>query len=325
MVTMIQQITGKYYDALTSIDSDNCWKRGWCSNRIVSRSNVLLAALMKGEVDLQGILYLAIGEGNPDWDDAGNPVTPDVQQLHNEVLRHPLAVEEITFLDPLDQPSATPSSRLEIAVDFIGNDIVETGYQSLREFGLFGGDATASANSGYLINYVIHPRIDMTPNATLTRKLHLDFDSPAPAATAIPAAAATTNWLSDAPVKLIDGVGKTYISALTAAGIKTIGELASSELETKVSMPGMKFMEIRARAQIAIQSISTLNPTDAMLPLKFKQFFSTPTGELAIMLGANRNTVLHACNQLCMLQLALDQKFLQNKTIGELNNILPLK
>jgi len=53
---------------------------------------------------------------------------------------------------------------------------VQTGNnQPLREFGLFGGDATRTPNSGYLIDYAIHPRVDLTRTMTLTRTVRQSY------------------------------------------------------------------------------------------------------------------------------------------------------
>ena len=80
-----------------------------------------------------------------------------------------LAEDQIVYLPRGDEPAGTPSNRLEITADFKGEDFISNGTVKLREFGLFGGDATHAADSGLMINYMIHPVIPLTADLTLTR------------------------------------------------------------------------------------------------------------------------------------------------------------
>jgi hypothetical protein len=134
-------LTGAYRDRLASggaVVSD----RGWRANRIVSDCNRLLAALMRGRGGLQGILYLALGQGEAGWDGRSVAAPAGASTLAREWLRRPVAPGDIRFIDALGDPVEAPTDRPEIALTFNGADLIESGYISLREFGLFGGDAT---------------------------------------------------------------------------------------------------------------------------------------------------------------------------------------
>ena len=172
---MTHIIKGYYHDRLCGLERVRL-DRGWNSNLIVADCNRLLAALMKGQAGVAGILYLAVGEGQKAWDAAPPQPLPAATRLRKEILRRPVATEAITFLDSAGQPTATPTGRLQINMELTREDFPANGFQPVREFGLFGGNATAAADSGFMINYVIHPRIDITGELTLQRTLRLDDD-----------------------------------------------------------------------------------------------------------------------------------------------------
>ncbi|HUX76173.1 MAG TPA: hypothetical protein VMY40_05990 [Anaerolineae bacterium] len=174
---MTQLIKGCYHDVLTDSQGRVQWEDGWRPNLIVQPCSVLLAALMKGHPALQGILYWAVGRGEKDWDALCPSPRPDDTHLAAEIARQALTPEQIVYLDDADQESDVPTNCLEITAEFKGEDLVSNGFQSLREFGLFGGDATGAPDSGFMIDYVIHPRIDLSPGDTLERKLRLTFAS----------------------------------------------------------------------------------------------------------------------------------------------------
>ena len=132
--------------------------------------------MMKRHEGMRGILYLAVGEGEDEWDATQPTPTPSISKLRKELLRQLLEADQITYLDNQNQE---PTNHLEITAKFFGADLVSNGFQSLREFGLFGGDAIEVTDSGFLINYVIHPRIDLTPEVTLTRRVRLNFQNTA--------------------------------------------------------------------------------------------------------------------------------------------------
>jgi hypothetical protein len=172
---MIMHIQGSYRDAVTDSQGRVQWSSSWRSNLIVHDCSVLLAALLKRHRGLRGILYWAVGEGKKEWDALCPSPRLSDSRLAVEIRRQ--APDRIVYLDDAGQPSRTPTSCLEVTAAFKGQDLVRKGFRSLREFGLFGGDATEAPDSGFMIDYVIHPRIDLSPTDKLERKLRLTFAS----------------------------------------------------------------------------------------------------------------------------------------------------
>jgi hypothetical protein len=104
-----------------------------------------------------------------------------------------------------------------------GESLVESGFQSLREFALFGGNADATPNSGFMIDQVTHPRIDMAPGMTLNRGLRLTFGYEAPLAIE----AGNLSGPASLPVMSIDGIGERYSEELGSRGVTTLADLAT--------------------------------------------------------------------------------------------------
>jgi hypothetical protein len=246
---MTTHTEGRYHDILTDSQGRVRWESGWRSNLIVHDCSVLLATLMKGRRGMRGILYWAIGEGTKDWDGlCSSPRLTDTQ-LHKEIARQRLKASQIVYLDDKGAPSGSPTACLEITAAFEGKDLVSNGFQPLREFGLFGGDATKAPDSGFMIDYVIHPRIDLSPKDTLERTLRLTF-----AAGAIQQDEVLTGFGTDLPVSSIDGIGAVYTSALNAHGIHSLGDLAAIAPQHSIgNIPPGKLREFRAKARLAMR------------------------------------------------------------------------
>lgn len=130
------------------------------SNLIVIGFGLLVATLLKGAHNHSfPIKYWAVGEGEGDfWDD----LTVNQRQskslfsltgLYNETFR----VETTNvFIDANDNempsgPLDPPTNRLEIRAIF-GPDVIG----ALREFGIFGGAATATLGTGLMIDHKAH-------------------------------------------------------------------------------------------------------------------------------------------------------------------------
>jgi hypothetical protein len=172
---MSNRLSGRYQDSLFNTQGRLLWQREWCHNRILNNCDLLLAVLLKGEAGMRGLLYWAVGQGQSNWDTLlPNPQSTNTQLTH-EVARLPLTPAQIHYLNDAGVISPTPTPRLEVRLDLEGSTLVANGFQSLREFGLFGGNATTAPNSGLMINQVIHPRIDVAPGMTLSRTLQLTF------------------------------------------------------------------------------------------------------------------------------------------------------
>lgn len=123
-------------------------------NLVVNKFYDLVGGLLKGQASFGGILYWAIGEGEGTSWDSLTPAERDAKSLvtlttlYNEIAR--VAVS-ISYLDAALSPTSTITNRLQITASF-GASL--SGY--LREFSLFGGDATVSLDSGYMVNHKAH-------------------------------------------------------------------------------------------------------------------------------------------------------------------------
>lgn len=316
-------IKGRYRDVQTGpygkVDD-----RGWCPNSIVRDCNRLMAALMKRQEGMQGILYLAVGEGEKIWDDSLPGPSADASKLSHEWIRQAVQPEQIVFIDANGQPTDMPSEHLEITVTLNGATLVTGGVKSLREFGLFGGDATEKPDSGYLINYVIHPRIDFMPKATLTRQMRLHFGIVPLFSTAAPKyrgkdGTVPAITLSNASVKNIDGVGDAYAEVLAGVGITTIGALAEAELDTiNIDIPPAKLVALQAKSVLALNTAANISIVQAFVRYKVGSIATSSTETLMSETGASEELIAIVRSQAAALQLALDDDFLERVTLDEL-------
>jgi hypothetical protein len=141
-------------------------------NIIVDNCSVLIACLFKNSPTHSGILYWAVGSGSESWGDEGqpDPLVSDTQLL-NETYRKAINVEDIIFLDGSNEETLTPTRKIQITGRFLYSEA----NGKLREFGLFGGDATGIKDSGLMINRKTHPLIVKTSGLQLERVLRITF------------------------------------------------------------------------------------------------------------------------------------------------------
>ena len=141
-------------------------------NTVVDDCSRLIASLMKGQSGYKGITYWAVGSGAGTWDNA-NPPAPSVgdTKLFNETFRKAIQPSDIVFLDANDNVTELITNKLQIKVLFTE----EEANGELREFGLFGGDATSNRNSGIMINRKTHGLIYKTSGMTLERTIRIVF------------------------------------------------------------------------------------------------------------------------------------------------------
>lgn len=130
-----------------------------------------LASLLKGEKAVVQNFYIAVGAGEPAWDQMLPEFQRDTRRLVNEIARRAVPPEEVTFLDSEGKATEVPTPRLRIRAILGFNEGVGT----LRECGLFAGEATAAKDSGTLLSYYVHPRIEKTAEMTLERNLLIDL------------------------------------------------------------------------------------------------------------------------------------------------------
>lgn len=138
-------------------------------NVVVNSSLNLIAGLVGNLIDNN--LYWAIGSGNESWDDT--PVDPQKTEvrLTNEIGRKRLTDANIEFYDGVNRPSNTPTNRLHISTLFEEDEC----NGEWREFGIFGGDATAVVGSGILIDKKHHGVVTKDANTTIERHLIITF------------------------------------------------------------------------------------------------------------------------------------------------------
>lgn len=152
----------------------------WCENQIQNTASTLVIALLRrffdvdGHSTFTGCAYLAVGSGDISWDSV-SPVKSRAQAaLTSEVFRKAIDVTDISFLDGDDEESLTPTRTLQVVVSL---DFDEANF-TLREFGIFGGEATGAADSGLMLNWISHPRIDKDNSLSITRTIRISAALP---------------------------------------------------------------------------------------------------------------------------------------------------
>ena len=150
---------------------DRIYKNGVLVDEIVGHNLVvnsflnLVMCLLKQQSGYAGIQYWAVGSGATAWD--SNMPNPELTatRLTAELGRVAIGANEIKFLNSAFEEVATPSNIIQISHTFGANDCNGV----WREFGIFGGNATASLNSGIMINQTHHAVITKTSDMTIER------------------------------------------------------------------------------------------------------------------------------------------------------------
>jgi hypothetical protein len=131
----------------------------------------MIAAVLKGERNVPGDLYIAVGEGKPDWDTIPPDVGRDAEALTNELTRKLVSARDITYLSEDGSTSRDPTPHIRLVVDFGLAEAIG----SLRECGVYGIDASEAPGSGTLLSYYIHPLVSKTGTMTLRRAIQIDL------------------------------------------------------------------------------------------------------------------------------------------------------
>lgn len=134
-------------------------------NIVVNSFLNLVMCLLKKQSGYQGVQYWAVGSGASSWDN--NMPNPELTatRLTAELGRVAISASEIVFLDSNYNVTTTPTNIIQISHTFGANDCNGV----WREFGIFGGNATTSANSGIMINKRHHAVITKTEEMTIER------------------------------------------------------------------------------------------------------------------------------------------------------------
>lgn len=160
-------ITGRYQDTIITKDeygNETREVRPWEHNQVQDSALKIIAhglELSSNLSDYFPLKYMALGTGTSNTQD----VTEET--LETEVERVELP-GSITYLDNNGVPlnPQVPSNRFKVTVTLGG---VEGNGHTLTEFGLVGGNATMTVDSGYLFNWIRHEPIIKTPQITVER------------------------------------------------------------------------------------------------------------------------------------------------------------
>lgn len=165
-VHMVGEITDKIYKNGILIEE----RTG--HNLIVNSFLKLAMSLLKGQSGYSGIGYWAVGSGASSWDT--NLPDPEINAtvLTAEIGRVKIAASEITFLDANYNQSTNPTNILQIKHTFGVNDCNGV----WREFGIFGGNASATVNTGLMINKKHHKVITKTSDMTIERTMRFTLN-----------------------------------------------------------------------------------------------------------------------------------------------------
>lgn len=171
------QIRGTWRDRIEYPDGSEGSRHGelrFGHNQIQNVCARLVCSLLKLDTAYAGITYLAVGEGVVGWD--SEPPTIDYEQadLTTEIYRKAILPASMIYVDPdTGDPSGTPTSRLEISCVLLPGE----GTGTLREFALFGGTATGAADSGEMLNHVVHAKIEKVAGMRIERTIWLEFQT----------------------------------------------------------------------------------------------------------------------------------------------------
>lgn len=172
-IALVGEWRDKHYDLQGNLVFDS----GWNKNQIQDTNATLLAmwfreSLQGSPAITQGPQYLALGNGLVGWDATPPTLSRADTTLEAEFFRKIITASDIGYIDPVTKAaSGSPTRAVEITITFTTSEANDT----WREFGLFGGTATASADSGYMVNWVSHGRIDKDSTMTIVRTIRLIF------------------------------------------------------------------------------------------------------------------------------------------------------
>jgi len=170
------KISGEWEDTYFYKDGSKKTKKGIIKpNQIQNTFADLLTALCKRETGYDGITYLAVGRGNVTWDSSAPSQPYSQTTLEDEFFRKAIPTTDIVWVDPVTNvpTGGTPSSKIEITATLAYSEANDT----LREFGLFGGTATSTLDSGEMVNWIIHSRIDKDSSFEIQRKVRIKFET----------------------------------------------------------------------------------------------------------------------------------------------------
>ena len=157
---------------------DKIYKNGVLVDTIVGHNLVvnsfvrLAMSLIKNQSGYRGATYWAIGSGASSWDSEIPEPTIDEVKLTSEIGRMPIPPENIIFLDESFVETSSPTNIIQITLNFGEGDC----NGEWREFAIFGGNATATPNSGLMMNKRHHKIITKTEDMTIERTIRFTLN-----------------------------------------------------------------------------------------------------------------------------------------------------
>lgn len=166
-----RKFVGEYVDTIYHADGRVEVLEG--HNTIINNIGKLIACLFKGQNGYGRLGYWAIGSGSSSWDNV-NPPTASVEDTGcvNEIGRKAINASDIKFIDSNNAETSSITNRIQITVTFTENECNGT----WREFSIFGGNATATANSGIAINHKNHAIMVKTNTMVVERQIRFTFN-----------------------------------------------------------------------------------------------------------------------------------------------------
>ncbi len=165
-VSEVVKIRGRYWDEIYKRDPVTgedvlVETTKVIENKILVPLPTLLAGLMSNDVTFTGgILFHAIGEGDPGWDSLTTIPAPNFNDTTLLAEHFRKVPDSIIYVDNLGAPVIPParSNIIEVKTTIDFEDAGANG-KFMREQGVTGGDATAALNSGLQVNAIRHKAI----------------------------------------------------------------------------------------------------------------------------------------------------------------------
>ena len=167
-------LAGYWRDVLVREDGTRI-DSGWHRNQIQNSYANILTSFLRRELVFtpEGFMQCAVGSGLVGWD-----VTSPVQSrgdttLTTEFFRKALGTVNMTYRDPTTFADVTPTitNVVQMNCTFLPGEA--TGDH--REWGIFGGNATGIADSGFMWNWVVVPVFTKAAGDTLLRSARFIF------------------------------------------------------------------------------------------------------------------------------------------------------
>ena len=167
------QIKGEFQDTIIHTDTGKVEVKEWDTNIIVDSITNLSTALLKAQSGYSAISYWAIGSGLGSWDNVSpTPASVSDTKLTTEFFRKFIPLPNIVWVNSGGGVSVSPTNRLRISLTFADTEAVGT----WREFGIYGGNATATKDSGIMINHKNHGMLVKTNAMIVERQIVFTFN-----------------------------------------------------------------------------------------------------------------------------------------------------